>query len=336
MIKRPVWTELSLMFGAFGAVFGVLLIAVFGLFVLPFIVPLGGPEIIHPAKLVDPNGMFIEVASEHLYVTYTPSANSSNGDDVLLIHGFGGSTVTWIDTVPALAKAGYDVVAVDLLGFGLSEKEWDHDYSHAAQSARVLGIMDALGIERAVVVGHSMGGNVAAHLALSHPERVERLVLVSASVLSDRDNGSSMIPVPVELLDFPVARRWAQILIREYVPSQFEGMLFDAAYQDTMITATVASGYRRSLYTPGWDLGLLGIMRDGRANELPLPISDLDVPTLLVWGARDTWVPAQQGETLQALIPGAKRVEFASVGHLPMHEVPADFNATLLAFLSGD
>lgn len=325
MIKTPAITGLSL-------AFGILMVALLGLFVLPRFIPLGGPEQVPLAELVDPDGLFVDVVDEQIYVTHTPGG----GDAVVLIHGFGGSTVTWIDTVPALALAGYDVYAIDLLGFGLSEKGWHHDYHHAAQAERVMGVMDALGIERAVLVGHSMGGNVAAHLALSHPERVSRLVLVSASILSDQADGNGMLPVPVGLLDIPGARRWGQLLIREFVPAEFESMLFDAAYQDSMINATIVEGYRRSLYTSGWDLGLMGIMRHGTDNDLSLPVSDLSIPTLLIWGAQDSWVPVQQGEMLQALIPGAEYVEFADVGHLPMHEVPGGFNAAVLNFLAAE
>lgn len=332
MIKRPSSTDLSLVSASFGIALGLLMIALLGVFVLPYLIPLGGPDQIPLTELVDPNGVFVDVSGEQIYVTHT----AGDGAAVVLIHGFGGSTVTWVDTAPVLAAAGYDVYAIDLLGFGLSEKGWNHDYSHAAQAKRVIGVMDALGIERAVVVGHSMGGNVAAHLTLNHSERVSQLVLVSASILSDQDSGNGMLPIPVELLDLPVARRWGQLLIRELVPPAFEDMLFDAAYQDGMISASIAEGYRRSLYTSGWDLGLMGITRDGTGNDVPLPVTDLAVPTLLLWGAQDTWVPVQQGEALQELIPGAEYVEFADVGHLPMHEVPAEFNTVLLDFLGGE
>lgn len=310
----------------------VVLLAVTGLLLVPYVIPLGGPEAQHPAELVDPNGAFVQVAGESLYYTYYPGS----GQTVLLIHGFGGSTITWVDTAPVLAAAGYEVYAVDLLGFGLSGKQWDYDYSHPAQAARVVGLMDALGIERATVVGHSMGGNVAAHLALSYPARVERLALVSAAVLEREGSGGGFLPVPVELFDFPVARQWGRLLIRELVAPMFDDLLFDAAYQDGMIRAEIAQGYRRVLHTPNWDLSLMGITRDGGENALPAPVSELQVPVLLLWGAEDTWVPASDGEQLERLIPAAQRVTLDEIGHLPMHEAPERFNAALLAFLQGE
>lgn len=301
-------------------------LAAVGLTALPYGLPLGGPAMVHPSHLADANGAFVQVEGESLYYTHVPGP----GEAVVLIHGFGGSTVTWEETGRALAAAGYDVYAVDLLGFGLSQKGWRHDLSHPAQARRVLGLMDALGIERAVIVGHSMGGNVAAHVALSAPERVSGLVLVSAAILG---SSNGMQPVPPGLLSLPVVQRWAQIGLRALVVPMFDGLLFDAAALDVTIPPETVEGYRRALQTPEWDLGLLALTRDADRNGLPAPLSTLRVPTLILWGAEDRWVAPDNGVQLEALIAGAQRIEFAGVGHLPMHEVPEAFNTALLAFL---
>ncbi len=305
------------------------LVILLGFVLLPYVLPLGGPDTVPPLELADPDGAFVAIAGEHLYYTHVPG----EAPPVILLHGFGGSTVSWRDSVPVLVQAGYAVYAVDLLGFGLSEKGWEHDYSHPAQAARVIGFMDALGIDRAVIVGHSMGGSVAAHLALRHPQRVDRLVLVSAPIVSDGET-SSMLPVPAALLDLPLVRQWGRLLIRGLVVPEFDSLLFDAAYRDGMIDASLVEGYRRVLQTPEWDLGLLGIMRDARTSALGDAVRALEMPVLLLWGTEDTWVPPEAGARLEALLPHAERVEFAGVGHLPMHEVPDQFNLALLEFLA--
>jgi len=181
------------------------------------------------------------------------------------------------------------------------------------------------------VVGHSMGGSVAAHLALSAPDRISRLVLVDAAILN-ADSGP--YSVPAFALEVPVVRRWAQFGLRRGIDSLFGDLLFDAAHQDDAITPALEEGYRRALHTPGWDTGLLGILRDARDNNLPAPVSDIQVPTLILWGAEDTWVAPEDGARLENLIDGAQRVVFSGVGHLPMHEAPEDFNAALLDFLN--
>jgi pimeloyl-ACP methyl ester carboxylesterase len=304
---------------------GVVGLIVFVLVALPFLLPLGGPKTVPPVALADPNGAFVEIDGKTLYYVHAPGS----GEAVVLIHGFGGSTVTWASLIPALAAAGYDVYAIDLLGFGLSEKGWRYDYSHAAQARRVVQFMDARGIDRADIVGHSMGGDVAAYIALNHPERVNRLVLVSAAILV----GDTRLAVPPFVLDVPFLRQWARLGMRHVLAPELEGLLLGASYDDAMITPEIEAGYQRALNTPDWDLGLLGIMRDMNRSTLPAPLGDIQAPTLILWGAEDTWVSPQDGVRLEQMIPDATRVEFARTGHLPMHEVPEAFNAELVTFL---
>ena len=111
---------------------------------------------------------------------------AGQGPALLLIHGLGASTFTFRRILPDLARR-FRVVAVDLKGFGFSERPAAGDYSLSAQAALVRQVMDQLGVEKASVLGHSMGGAVAMRLALAYPERVERLILASSA--SDVDLG---------------------------------------------------------------------------------------------------------------------------------------------------
>ncbi|WP_119072438.1 alpha/beta fold hydrolase [Aggregatilinea lenta] len=113
------------------------LLALAAVFGLPFVLPLGGPELHAAADLADANGMFATVDNTTLYYTHLPGSQGP----VVLVHGFGGSTVTWTGTMAVLARAGYEVYAVDLAGYGLSEKGWDIDYRDSAQAARILGLI---------------------------------------------------------------------------------------------------------------------------------------------------------------------------------------------------
>ncbi|MBN1201801.1 MAG: alpha/beta fold hydrolase [Anaerolineae bacterium] len=303
---------------------GLLLVVVFGLVALPFILPLGGPEPRPLSSLADPNGAFVSVDGETLYYVHAPG----DGRPVVLIHGMGASTVTWQATIPALAAAGYDVYALDLLGFGLSDKGWDSNYSHAAQADRVVGFLDAMDIDRADIVGHSMGGSIATYIALDYPDRVDRLVLVSAAALQE-DHAT----VPGLVFDLPFTRRWAQFGLRRILPSVAGDVLRGAVHDETVITTLLIELYKRPVYTPNWDTGLLAIVRDGGKSSLPAPVSDIQARTLILWGADDSFVPPGDGARLEVLIPNAERIVFPGTGHLPMHEVPDDFNAVLIAFL---
>lgn len=304
---------------------GMVIVFLFLIIGLPFVLPLGGPEIVSPDSLSDPDGHFIEVNGDTLYYVHVPA----DGEAVILLHGFGGSTQSWSDTIPALADAGYNVYALDLPGFGLSEKGWDGDYSHDAQADHVIQFMDSQHIEQAVIIGHSMGGNIAAHIALSHPERVNKLVLVDAAILTE-----NRISVPPVLLKLPFIQRWAQIGLRRALVPFIGDLLRDAVYDDSIITPELEEAYKRPLHTPGWDLGLLGIVRDQDRNGLPAPVSTIQTPTLILWGNEDTWINTADATRLAELMPNAQAVLFENVGHLPMHEVPAMFNEALISFLA--
>src|SRR5690606_24147837 len=114
---------------------------------------------------------------------YYVARGPETGSAVVLIHGLLGSTLDWEGTLDALAAAGYRAIALDLPPFGLSAKSPELDFLAAAQAERVVGLMDALGIEQATIVGHSAGGPVAGAIAERYPDRVTRLVLVSPAYL---------------------------------------------------------------------------------------------------------------------------------------------------------
>src|SRR5690606_27651158 len=123
------------------------------------------------------NSHFVSVDGARIHFQEFGSA----GDPpIVLIHGYTASTFVWPTVAPMLADAGFHIIALDLLGFGFSEKPRWFDYSIDSQARMVSRFMDRIGIGRAVVVGSSYGGAVAATLALDYAERVEKLVLVGA------------------------------------------------------------------------------------------------------------------------------------------------------------
>ncbi len=297
----------------------------------PFLVPLpASPD--RPAEEVARElgqaGSLVDVDGTRVWVE---EAGPADGPPIVLIHGFGGSTWSWRETVPALADAGYRVVALDLANFGLSDKSWDRDTSHARQADLVAAVLDELGIESATVVGHSMGANVLAWLAARHPGRVDRAVLVDAATGPAAGGGGGPLGA---LLQVPPVRRIAQLLIRGQVNADRLAGILRSAYADpSRATAGDLAGYGAPLETPRWDDALLAIVRDG-ANALPADIAEiLRVPTLVVWGREDGWIPLVDGEALRAALPDAEWRIIDDAGHLPMEEQPAAFNETLLAWL---
>lgn len=300
------------------------LIIVFG---GPYLIPLPFRELHEPEDLARPGGQFITIHNDRAYVEV---AGPADGPAVVLIHGFGVSSYSWRYTMPALAKAGYHVIAVDWKGFGLSSKTFEADYSHAAQADFVASVMDALNVKRATLIGHSMGSNVLAHFALKYPDRVEKLVIVDGIIIetSEGDDWTS-------LLWFPPARRWAQLIFQWFIvtPQTTSDWLRDAYHDPTDLTQEVLDNYLLPMNIKDWDLALLGIIRDSNQNALPRPFSTITAPMLIAWGENDPWIPVATGAKLHAQLPQSKWLMFSNTGHMLMEEQPSAFNQQLLKFL---
>lgn len=299
---------------------------VFVLFILPFLIPLASSGV-DPAMLAVDKGRFLSVNDLQTYVV---ERGPAEGLPVLLIHGLYGSTFTWRGQLDVLAEAGYRAIAYDRPGAGLSAKPLDSDYSPDAQADFAAALLDALGIDRAVIVGHSAGGNIAARFAVRHSDRLERLVLVDAAVIGL----SGPPPFIGRLIGFAPVTRWAQIILplaltRDRLADSLRGFYADPA----QATPEVVDGYWRAFQTANWPNGLIGLSRDSSSPLAEEAIRGIPVSTLLIWGERDTVTPLAQGEKLRDLLPDAALTVIPGAGHQPMEEVKDAFNTALLGFL---
>ena len=271
---------------------------------------------------------------------HTVVAEAGDPEDpaLVLIHGFGGSTFGWRQVMAPLAAEGWRVVAIDLLGFGLADKGWNESYDHRTQAGFVLAVMDRLKIDRAVFAGHSMGGNVVAWIAALAPERVRGLALIDAAIV---DPTRATSGAASGALNLPPLRRAARIAIRSAFSEATFGELLRSAFAVTSAaTPETIRGYAAASRLEDWDLALLGIMRDASANALPMPIdgiverADAPIPTLILWGANDSWVPLTAGDALHTALPSAAYVVLPGLGHVPFEEDPEAFIAAVGAWLS--
>jgi len=308
------------------------------IFVVPFLIPT--PTMgVDPATFADADGRFITVSGLQ---TYVRESGDPAGVPVLLLHGWGASTFSWRDTLPALADAGYRVIAFDRPPYGLSAKTGANlPLTAAAQADFTVALMDELGLDRDVLVGHSLGGGVIAYMGANYPERVLALAFVSSAVpiSGDAADGGGMLPPLVtSALEFAPINRWARILVRTFVqPDAFAQLQRTAYYDPESVTPELVAGYSMPLKVADWDLALLTILTGRGVGGSPLTpeqIRGISVPTALLWGANDTWVPIAGGERLRELLPDAAWYTYPETGHLPMEEHPADFNRDLLSFVA--
>lgn len=304
------------------------LILLLALTVLPFLIPINNDGV-DPAQLAtDPEGAFVTLQGVRVY--YEDHGDPDN-PAVILVHGLFGSTGSWRYNIDALAGAGLRVVVFDRPGFGLSDKRESFDYSVANQADLTAELMDTLGIDRAVIVGHSAGGNVAAHFALRHPDRVEKLVLADAAVIS---GGPPAFVGGIVAL--PPVWRWGRIGLRAaFSRGVLENNLRGFYVDPTFLTETDFDVYWRAFQTKDWEIGLLGLTRDAAGNQLREPeIRQITAQTLILWGEQDMTTPLSQGEQLDTWIPDSVLTVIPDTGHQPFEEDPQAFNAAVIAFIA--
>ncbi|MFM8916003.1 MAG: alpha/beta fold hydrolase, partial [Candidatus Limnocylindrus sp.] len=242
-----------------------LLVVVILLTALPYLVDVPKGADVDPAELLAtaaaPGARIITADGVQSVVA---EAGDPQDPALLLIHGFGGSTFGYRDVMTPLAARGWHVIAIDLPGFGLSEKSWRRDYSHKAHATFALAVLDQLNIEQAVLLGHSMGGNVISWMLALAPERVAGLAYIDAVVAQPRGSANSSPSPAGALLEVPPVRRAARIVIRSaFTPATFGDLLSSAFAVKGAVTPALIAGYAASAQLRDWDLALLGVIRDG-------------------------------------------------------------------------
>jgi pimeloyl-ACP methyl ester carboxylesterase len=251
-----------------------------------------------------------------------------------LIHGIGDSSRTWEEVLPLLGD-GYTVVAPDLLGHGASDKP-RADYSVGGFANGMRDLMIVLGVERATVVGHSLGGGVALQFAYQYPELVERLVLVASGGLGAEvhpvlraaalPGTSALIGVSSHpMLRVPAltaAKLAARVGLLDPADVEETGYVWEA-----LRDGSTRAAFLRTLRSVIDVRGQAVTSRD----RLYLTAA---IPTLLIWGARDPILPVAHARVAADALPGAQLEVVARAGHLPHRSRPQGFADSLLGFLA--
>jgi len=249
--------------------------------------------------------------------------DAGRGAPVVFLHGLGASMYAWRKNLGAVAAAGFRVIAFDNRGFGLSDKP-PTPYDNGAYARLAIALMDSLRLADAVLVGHSMGGAIAADVAIEYPQRVRGLVLVGSVGLGARE------PLLFRMARWPVLGRVA-IAFRG---RGFTGRLLRATYFDPgKVTEADVDQYYAPVAQPDYGRALLGALRQFRFDALEGRLDHIAAPTVVLWGEEDRWVPLGLG---RALASGVTRSAFLSVphaGHSVQEEAPDEVNHLLIRFL---
>lgn len=254
-------------------------------------------------------------------VHYQEFGAAGNNPTLLLIHGYPASTYVWHLVAPMFAALDFHVVAIDLPGFGFSDKPSWFDYSIGSQGRVVERFMDRLSVGRATLVGSSFGGAVASTVALDYPERVEKLVLVAAVINDDvksqklfriakmRGVGEVVSPFLID----------SKIFLRRRMRGTF------GAANQHLVTRERIECVSRPLRAANAHRSVLATARRWDAGRIEQDAHLINQPTLLVWGEHDAVIPIKNGEKLHRSILNSRFVVFKDCGHVPQEEAPESF-----------
>lgn len=305
-----------------------LLVALVGPFLVP-VPPLEGA--VPPQQLADPDSRFLEINNVDVHYKLMGEGEPA----LMLLHGFAASTFSWREVMEPLARQ-HTVFAFDRPAFGLTERplpgEWrgESPYGSRAQVAQTVGLMDRLGIERAILVGNSAGGTISVLTALEHPHRVQALVLVDPAIYTHGRSLGLLRP----LLHTPQMRHLGPLITRRI---QSWGMDFarSAWHDPDRITPQVWEGYLKPLQAQDWDRALWELAIAGSSTDLSDRLDEMTLPVLVITGDDDRVVPTEQSVRLAGELPDAELVVIPDCGHVPHEECPQPFLEAVNDFLIG-
>jgi pimeloyl-ACP methyl ester carboxylesterase len=250
-----------------------------------------------------------------------------NGLPLVLLHGYTASTYVWKEVFEPLAQR-YRVIAVDMKGFGFSGKP-DGDYTRRTQSELVVKLLDYLKIDRAILCGNSMGGEVSLNAARYHPQRVSALILVDSQGVTVND-GASVAPGvagwPIVGPLLTAVALTSDSLVRDGLKLNY--------FDDSKVTDEAVAAYYRPLKTRGGQRAAFLARQQASQRSIEPEVGKIQQPALIVWGAQDEVIPVEAGRKLNSLIAGSRLVVFDRCGHVPQSEMTDRFLSEVTGFIT--
>ena len=270
-------------------------------------------------------GEFVDVEGARLY--YYAAGTRGGGEPVVFLHGFPTSGHLWGDVIAQMSP-GHRLVVVDLLGYGRSDPPEGRSLTLRSHAGRVVGLMDALGIRNACVVGHDLGGGVAQSLALNWPSRVSRMALI-ASVAFDgwptRDVRAARTLLPLLRL---LPTSWLLPMVRAEL---------ERGYYDGVHAMHSIAKYQRAFASEEGCRVLLthlAALDDGETAGLGTRLGEIAIPTAVIWGSHDPFLKVSLGTRLARAIPGATLDILSGARHFTPEEEPRDVAGILERLLA--
>ncbi len=275
------------------------------------------------AKYTSPASRFINIDGVRLHYR-----DEGSGPALVLIHANFGNLISWDPWVEAL-RARYRVIRFDMPGHGLTGPDPSGDYS-LERTVDITGrLVDALGLDRFSLGGTSLGGTVSIHYAAAHPDRVDKLILLSPGALEGRDmqRGGRSLPAAADILKYITPRALAEFMLRSRFgdPDKVTDELIDRWYE-----MWLREGQREAI---------LARLRSYSSADIVTATAGVRMPTLILWGAANPQTPVEQAYELQTMLvnaPSIRLITYPGVGHMATDEAGDRIAPDVLRFLDQD
>ncbi len=250
--------------------------------------------------------------------------------NILLIHGFSGSTFSWRKNIDTLVKEGYHVVAADVPPFGYSTKQKRINHSTSSNALVIWKLADSLNTGKWIIAGHSMGAAIAGAMAAMYPDRTENLILVDGTFGGTEK--SDKIGFTNWLISSGPIKRLAEVIGRHYFYNhkKFKKLLASAYAQEP--DSISVEGYMKPFQQKRM---ASAILESSRSHEIQtLLLSDIKAPVLVIWGSKDTWIPIETRNNFMNKYPTATFKVIEGAGHCSMETHSDEFNKLIIDFIS--
>ena len=298
--------------------------------VFPYLVPLSKPHYKIQQKPYD-NSHFCEIEGVQIhYRIWLDSIETERKPWILLVHGFSASTYSWENSVEPLTESGFNVIAVDVPPFGYSDKNPRLNHSPDNRAVLLWNFLDSIQPNASWnLVGHSMGGGIVTAMAILHPQRVEKVVLVDPSLFRNLKSERSFSQLLVSF--HPVERLFSVLGERFFIKTKPVDKLLYTAYQKQP-TAEQTEAYLRGLQVQGTAQGIVAAFSKAKPSQ-ELSIKDFKNTAIAIWGDNDTWIPYERMKPITDSLDNVSVHIIENSGHVPQETDSKIFNSILLNFL---
>jgi pimeloyl-ACP methyl ester carboxylesterase len=281
-------------------------------------------------RAIDWGAQLSQIDIDGTPVNYVDVGEGEDGlEPIVFVHGLGGQWQNFLENIPRAALERR-VIALDLPGFGCTPEPRDK-ITIPGYARCVDALCERLSLGRVDIVGNSMGGYIAAEVAIQFPERIDQLILVSAAGITSSDIARRPIltvgRIATAMVSYGAARH-REIASRP--KSRHMALALVARYPSLLRADLAYEGFFKGAGKPGFDDALRACLEYDFRDRLP----EIRQPTLIVWGEKDSIIPVKDAHEFERLISDSRKVVMRDTGHIPMAERPGTFNDVMMEFLA--